>query len=90
MSNYEQRDNSGSLFKNDRKKKPNHPDYKGSAMVDGVEYWLSAWTKKTQKGTSFMSLALTPKDDGYGKAARPSRRPADSRTDIDLDDEIPF
>ena len=39
----EKRDNSGVLFKNDKKETEKHPDYKGNIMVDGNEYWLSAW-----------------------------------------------
>ena len=42
-------DNSGILFKNDRKTESKHPDYNGSITVDGVEYWLSAWIKEGQK-----------------------------------------
>ena len=54
-------ENSGALFKNDRKEKDSHPDYKGSALVDGADYWISAWIKEGQKG-KFMSLAFTAKD----------------------------
>ena len=37
----EKRDNSGVLFKNDKKEEPKHPDYKGNITVGGKDYWLS-------------------------------------------------
>ena len=37
MSNYEQKDNSGALFKNDKRETENHPHYKGSIRVDGKD-----------------------------------------------------
>jgi len=60
---YEQRDNSGSLFKNDKKTESKHPDYRGDAMVDGESYWISAWLKEGKSGTKFLSLAFNLKDE---------------------------
>ena len=40
-----QRQNSGVLFKNDRKESDKYPDYKGTIDVNGTEYSLSAWVK---------------------------------------------
>lgn len=58
---YEQRDNSGSLFKNDNKEKDTHPDYKGTVVIDGKTYWISSWVK-TSGDKKWMSLSFTPKD----------------------------
>lgn len=78
-------DNSGALFKIDRKEKPSHPDYNGSITVNGVEYWLSAWIKTGQKG-KFMSLAVKPKE----QQRQAERVPASRNTPIDLSDDVPF
>jgi uncharacterized protein (DUF736 family) len=53
----------GVLFKNERKEKDTHPDYKGSAEVGGVEYWLSSWIKVGKGGAKFMSLSFTAKEE---------------------------
>ena len=86
MSGYEQRDNSGSLFKNEKKTAEKHPDYRGSAMVNGVEYWLSAWIK-TGKNGKFMSLALETKDESKSSNQGRSKPAAEEAPD---DDEMPF
>ena len=63
MSN--ERDNSGTLSRNERKTSPNQPDHKGSIMIEGKDYWLSAWVKEGPNGR-FFSLAVTPKDQQQG------------------------
>lgn len=68
---YEQRDMSGSLFKNDKKETEKHPNMTGSALIDGVEYWVSAWTKEGNNG-KWMSLAFKAKDAKPKQPAKPS------------------
>jgi hypothetical protein len=62
MSKFQQKDNSGTLFKNEDREKETHPHAKGSALIGGVEYWVSAWTKDGKNG-KFQSLAFTPKQE---------------------------
>jgi hypothetical protein len=77
----EKRDNSGVLFKNDKKENEKHPDYKGNIMVDGNEYWLSAWIKEGKMG-KFMGLAVSPRD-----AQPPASKPVAKNLE---DSDIPF
>ena len=63
---FEQRPNTGAVFKNDKKTTENHPDGTGSALIEGVEYWVSMWLKKGAKG-DFRSLAFTRKDEKLKK-----------------------
>lgn len=84
MSKFQQKDNSGSLFKNDRREKDTHPHATGSALIDGVEYWVSAWTKEGAKG-KWQSLAFKKKEERSGNQVK--RNPGPMRED---DIETPF
>ena len=79
----DKRDNSGALFRNDRKEADNHPDYTGNAMIDGKEYWINAWLKEGN-GKKFFSFSFKPKE---AKPA-PAKQPAFE--DRLADDQTPF
>ena len=55
--------NRGVLFNNDRKETEKHPDFSGSINISGVEYFLSAWKKRSKNGTTFLSLSIGNKKD---------------------------
>lgn len=83
---YQTKDNSGSVFQNDKKEKDTHPDRTGQAKIGGVDYWVSGWIKQDRNGKPYLSLAFKPKDekrDAPEPAARTS--PKD-----DADDFVPF
>jgi uncharacterized protein (DUF736 family) len=74
---YEQKDNSGSLFINDKKEQENHPDYKGSVKIGGREYWLSGWKKSTKDGKKWLSLSAKAKEQRQDSGRPPAREQGD-------------
>lgn len=82
---YETKDNSGSVFPNEKKEKDSHPDWQGSCVIDGVEYWVSEWNKVAESGRKWKSLAFKRKEvkQAPKPAAKPSKPPHD-------DSEIPW
>ena len=85
---YEQKDNSGTIFRNNRKEKETHPDHTGTALIDGREYWISAWVKDGKNG-KFFSLAFKPKDEKGD--LREASKPRQTRSEpTPIDDDIPF
>jgi hypothetical protein len=84
---YEQRDLSGSLFKNDKREKDSHPTLTGTVMIGGVEYWASGWTKERANGDKWISLSFKPKEAHNGSQRQ---TPFAGRPIDDLDDGVPF
>jgi hypothetical protein len=101
---YEQRDLSGSLFKNEKREKDTHPNLTGTVMIGGVEYWASGWTKERSNGEKWISLSFKPKERAPADKARgySGSYTGDPRTnggggtirpaafDTNLDDDVPF
>ena len=50
--------NTGVLFKNNKKESEKHPDYKGEVNVDGQIYELAMWSRTSQNGTDYFSVAI--------------------------------
>lgn len=75
--------NRGVLFKNHKKEKDTHPDYRGNIDVNGTDYWISAWLKDTKAG-KVLSLSVQKKD------GKPAAAPGAGENIGTIDDEIPF
>lgn len=75
---YQAKPGTFTLFKNERKEKDSHPDYRGDgADHDGNPIEVAAWLKKTSAGKTFMSCTFKPKE------AKPAAKPAPAADDFD-------
>jgi hypothetical protein len=82
---FEQKDNSGAVFVNDRKDQDTHPDRTGTARIDGTDYWVNGWLRKTKDGKPYLALSFKEKEPKQDKL------PASNKTiEDDLKDGIPF
>lgn len=64
----------GVLFKNDEKEEgSSHPDYKGSATVEGVDYFMDVWVNTADSGRRYMSVKFKAKTKQATKPAQSSR-----------------
>src|SRR5690349_2887005 len=89
---------SACLFRNEEKRGEKDPSWKGSAEVDGREYWVAGWVNENPDGSKRINLKFTEKEDlspqqrnarrGGGGQQQPRGR-RDDPPDDDLDD-IPF
>ena len=90
MSEYQQKDNSGALFKNDKKETDSHPDYKGSAMIDGSDYWVSGWINTSNAGTKYMKFSYSPKEQAHNNGVQQVQAAVGGMSMAQLEDDIPF
>lgn len=83
---YEQKDNEGTLFRNKKQKTDKHPTHTGSGMINGVEYWIDAWTNTAEKtGEKYFKFKFKPKEEQQSPAESPQPSPTDG-----IDDTVPF
>lgn len=84
---YEMKPDSGSLFKNDKREKETHAHARGSALIDGVSYYVDAWTNTDKNGNKYQSLKFKRKDTQA--AGNSWQAPAEDPFDDDAS-SVPF
>ena len=58
---YEHKENSGSIFRNDKEGNEKRPDLTGTANIGGVVYDVASWDNTTMDGgKQYYSLKFTP------------------------------
>jgi uncharacterized protein (DUF736 family) len=81
---FEQKPNSGAMFRNTQKKSDNHPDMRGDVFLDKtflinmmdkskgalVKISLSGWSKESAAGKKYLSLSAS--EPWEGGASKPS------------------
>ena len=55
----EQKNNTGAIFKNNYKKTDSQPDYKGKAVIDGVEKEVALWLNESKSGVKYFSATFS-------------------------------
>lgn len=77
----ELKQNTGAIFKNERKQEDKHPEYKGKIDIDGKTYDIALWVKKSKNDKSYFSV----------KISEPYVGPQYAQTDgPDTNDDLPF
>jgi uncharacterized protein (DUF736 family) len=88
---YEQNNNTGSLFKNERRQNDRQPEYRGTAIINGKEMRISAWVRTSKNGTKFFSLAF---DEPYQTQSAPTPTPQPQKQTSSFnasdDKDLPF
>lgn len=91
MSNYETKERSFTAFTNKFKKSDNHPDYRGTVKLDGVEYEIAIWQKQTRAGDMYFSGKIDDKPKvSREQVNKPLSQQAAAKGHSDDDSEIPF
>jgi hypothetical protein len=85
---YEQKPNTGAIFKNDKKGNEKAPDYKGSINVEGEDLDIALWLTESKKGEKFFSVKIQEKRKPEPK---PEKTLTEGKEDFPFtSDDLPF
>lgn len=84
---YEIKDNTFSLFENDKKGNDKAPDYKGKGKVSGVEVKVAVWKRTSQSGVEYLSGSI----EEVVKPDMPQAEPEKTEPQPEaIGDDLPF
>lgn len=98
---YEKRDGDIAIFLESEKRNERGPDWRGTALIDGVKYEVALWAKGGRGTMLAGQIKVAQARDDFrsgsrggggdpGGLPRGDRQVAERGFDADLDDEIPF
>lgn len=84
MSDFKHKENTGTLFRQDKGGNEKRPDYRGVLNVEGRDLELAGWVREGKSG-KFLSLKVQEprKREGY-------KPPVSQAPQNDPDDDLPF
>jgi len=87
------KNNRGAIWKNEKKETKTHPDFTGSLIVEGVEYWVSAWKRDADAPEKAPALSFSikkkeAKQDAHSEAK--SNGYAPKKPSDNFDSDLPF
>jgi hypothetical protein len=87
----EQKNNSGSLYKN-TKEKPTQPDYTGTATIAGKQYRVSGWVNKSKAGANYLRVLFSEQQaqDLNAPAGQASMPIQPQSSNDQTPDDLPF
>lgn len=77
----ETKENTGAIFKNDKKTSDKAPDYKGKINVDGVDKDIALWLRESKNGVKYFSVKI---EEPFKKSETPLQESADPKYSNDL------
>lgn len=81
---YELKNNTFSLFENDKKGNDKSPDWRGKALIGGKEMRIAIWKRKSASGIEYLSGSIE-------EPFKPATEPAKEETITEaVADEVPF
>ena len=92
MSDFVPKPNTANLFHNDVGDNPKRPNWKtiGTVTFNGVEGYVSGWSKKASNGNDFISIVFEDKETYEAKRGGARPQPKEATPSTVKDSDIPF
>lgn len=83
---FEMKDNTFTLFDNDKKGNDKAPDYKGKGLIDGEEVKIAVWKRTGKTGVEYLSGVIEKNEKPAEVSTTTETQPEPEA----VNDDIPF